>query len=313
MNPTRRSAAGFGKRVTSSLSPFATGASAPASVHPSNVCSAAPVTTETIESVERLQSLRDSWNELLRSSRADNLFLTWEWVYTWWGTLAEKRQLRIVAVRRGSRLIGLAPLALRPAQPGRLQPFRCLEFAGMGIVGTDYLDFIVRRDEEAPALDALAAHLAGQKFMLELKRVKADSMVASGLASRLDHHGWRTATTISEFCPYVRLRDHSWESYLASLGSSHRQNLRRRLRHIEKKHTPVLQEVETEIVRRKCLKRLMILHHKRWDRRRGSEAFNGEGIWRFHEEFSRLSLQRGWLRLFVLWLDNRPAAAIYGF
>ena len=32
----------------------------------------------------------------------------------------------------------------------------------------------------------------------------------------------------------------------------------------------------------------------------------------FHEEFSRLALERGWLRLYVLWLNGRPAAS-YGF
>src|SRR5262249_61566169 len=33
----------------------------------------------------------------------------------------------------------------------------------------------------------------------------------------------------------------------------------------------------------------------------------------FHEEITRVALERGWLRLFVLRLDGRAAAALYGF
>jgi CelD/BcsL family acetyltransferase involved in cellulose biosynthesis len=33
----------------------------------------------------------------------------------------------------------------------------------------------------------------------------------------------------------------------------------------------------------------------------------------FHEEFSALARQRGWLRLYLLRLDGKPVAALYGF
>ena len=31
-----------------------------------------------------LTRLRDEWNDLLRRSRFDTVFLTWEWQSTWW-------------------------------------------------------------------------------------------------------------------------------------------------------------------------------------------------------------------------------------
>jgi CelD/BcsL family acetyltransferase involved in cellulose biosynthesis len=39
----------------------------------------------------------------------------------------------------------------------------------------------------------------------------------------------------------------------------------------------------------------------------------GPGLPAFHDEASRLALERGWLRLFVLWLGDAPAAALYCF
>jgi CelD/BcsL family acetyltransferase involved in cellulose biosynthesis len=45
----------------------------------------------------------------------------------------------------------------------------------------------------------------------------------------------------------------------------------------------------------------------------GSEAFNTSGLVAFHEEFSALARQRGWLRLCLLRVDRKPVAALYGF
>lgn len=51
----------------------------------------------------------------------------------------------------------------------------------------------------------------------------------------------------------------------------------------------------------------------RWQDRGGSNAFHDPRLEAFHEDFSRLALEQGWLRLFVLRLKGVPAAALYGF
>ncbi len=58
----------------------------------------------------------NSW----KTSDSDCVFLTWEWLYTWWKHLAGDRQLSILVVRRGEWLVALAPFCLRPAR--LLQP-----------------------------------------------------------------------------------------------------------------------------------------------------------------------------------------------
>src|ERR1700675_1871813 len=98
-----------------------------------------------IENTSGFDGLRGEWNRLLADSASDGVFLTWEWLRTWWSPLAERRQLRIVAVRRGGERIALAPLAVRPGSLRRLFPFRVFEFLGSGTSGSDYLDLIVRK------------------------------------------------------------------------------------------------------------------------------------------------------------------------
>jgi CelD/BcsL family acetyltransferase involved in cellulose biosynthesis len=56
---------------------------------------------------------------------------------------------------------------------------------------------------------------------------------------------------------------------------------------------------------------LFELHRLRWSERGGADGL--DGLEAFHEVMTRIALERGWLRLFVLSLDGMPAAALYGF
>src|SRR5712692_8540819 len=96
---------------------------------------------QRIEDVEAFRRLRTEWNDLLAASDADCVFLTWEWLFTWWKHFGAGLRLAILAVRDRGELVGIAPLALR-----RRLGFPVLEFLGSGLVGSDYVDVIVRRD-----------------------------------------------------------------------------------------------------------------------------------------------------------------------
>lgn len=272
------------------------------------------LTTDVVRDTAGFQTLRGEWTELIEASACNRLFLTWEWMFTWWKHFSGGRRLHLITVRRDGELAAIAPLALRPWQPRRLLPFPAVEFLGTGSVGSDYLDVVLRRGEEREALQSLADRLAEQQVMLELSQVDGASCHAVELASRLiQQHGWDTYRATTDFCPFIDLSGHSWESYLEGLGSAHRYNFRRRLRNLTKRFDVRLEEVRSEEQRRQALPALIGLHHMRWNGRGGSGALHTPSLVAFHEELSRLALQRGWLRLCVLRLDGKPAASIYGF
>ena len=272
-----------------------------------------PLVIEKIEDLERFAALRGEWADLLRASDAPRLFLTWEWMHTWCRHLLEDRRLHIVAVRCGGELAAIAPLAVRPSRLLRLLPFSALEFLGMGSVGSDYLDVVVRRGFEDEVQALLASYLSEHKFVLELCRVEAAGAQANGLARKLRQRNWHVRVATTDTCPLIDLSRHSWESYLNSLGSTHRYNFRRRLRGLEKQWRVRFEQVATEEQRVDAMRALIALHQKRWHQRGSPGAFHTAGLVAFHEELSRLALQQGWLRLYVLRLDDRPAAALYGF
>ena len=132
------------------------------------------LTVERVSDVDAFEALRQEWDELLAASDSCCVFLTWEWLYTWWKHLAEDRKLCILAVRRGSELMALAPLALRPRSLTRGCPLPVLEFLGSGFVGSDYLDFIVRKGAEDEASQALISHLAKERVPLKWTNLNGD-------------------------------------------------------------------------------------------------------------------------------------------
>lgn len=270
-------------------------------------------TTESVTHLSEFAALADEWNALLEKCPSNSIFLTWEWLFTRWKYLPERRHLHIVTVREQGRLIAVAPLAIRPWQFRRLLPFRTFAFLGMDAVGSDYQDIFIDMAHEAKALSELARYFSEHRLIVEFSRVKRASAQVKGLASPLAQCGWRQFDNAADVCPYIELRGETWVSYLAHLGAEHRYNVNRRLRNLSKQGTVDFIQVQTDAERIDALQLLVALHNLRWRERGGSGAFASQALRDFHDEFSRIALARGWLRLFVLRLDGKPVAVWYGF
>jgi CelD/BcsL family acetyltransferase involved in cellulose biosynthesis len=266
-----------------------------------------------IEDAGRLAALAPEWTDLLRASAADSAFLTFEWASTWWRHFEAGRRLRVITVHVDDELIAIAPLVLCPRRRAPLRVVPALEFLGSAEVGADYLDIIVRRGREADACEALGGALAGTGQMMDLAALLPESYVTAHLQRALARRGWLDALAPADICPFIILAGRTWEDYLSSLGSQHRYNFRRRLRNLSRQFDLRFECIGAEARRGDALAALIRLHNSRWDGRGGSAAFGTPAQVAFHDEVTRLFLARGWLRLYVLWLDGTIAAALYGF
>ena len=125
----------------------------------------ADVTSQAIDSLWGFSALRPEWDSLLRDSASASLFLTWEWLHTWWTHLAGSSQLRMLAVRAGGELIAIAPFQMTS---NGVAHFPCLEMLGTGEAGSDYLDVIIRSGWESESLDAIERFIRSQNTTLRL-------------------------------------------------------------------------------------------------------------------------------------------------
>jgi CelD/BcsL family acetyltransferase involved in cellulose biosynthesis len=274
-----------------------------------HAASAHAIRVEAVDTAWGLTTLRSQWNGLLRASTADGPFLTWEWLHAWWTHLAGAGSLSIIAVRDNDELIAIAPFRV---VPNALRWFSRLEFLGTGHAGSDYLDLIVRAGREEDALSAIARFLETRRMTLRLDRLPEASL-GGRLAERLEAGGWAATTAPDGVCPLIPLAGHTWDSYLATLGSSHRANVRRRLRGIEQQFQTRFELITTDAGRRSALDALTGFHERRFKEEGGSSAFFTPAVRDFQDEATRRALDRGWLRMYVLRLNGEIAAVMYGF
>jgi CelD/BcsL family acetyltransferase involved in cellulose biosynthesis len=267
------------------------------------------ITVACIQDAEALAALRDEWAELLQSSGSCNPFLTWEWLHAWWIHFGNAHGLRLLLVRAGGELIAVAPLYLISSP---LHWFSRLEFMGTGEAGSDYLDLIVRRGREEEAVAALGDFLTSRQLTLRLTHLPPASIGAL-LAKRLAAAGWMSSFTDDGVCPVVDLGGHTFESYLATLGTSHRANIRRRLRALNRRFDVRFDRVTRHEDRQSALAALAVFHKRRYADRGGSTAFTSPAARAFHDDATRLALDGGWLRMYVLTLNGGIAAVMYGF
>lgn len=85
-----------------------------------------------IDSLEGFERLKSVWNDLLARSDFDSIFLTYEWLFTWWKVYGPAHELYILAIRDNDTIIGLAPLM---RTDGRVIRF-------IGTPNADYCDFL---------------------------------------------------------------------------------------------------------------------------------------------------------------------------
>jgi CelD/BcsL family acetyltransferase involved in cellulose biosynthesis len=273
------------------------------------VAARAGIRVKWITDAAAFRALRSEWTRLLRASPANGPFLAWEWLHPWYCHCAEGADLRLLCVHDGDELIAIAPFVLARGRLG--WPSR-LEFLGTGYAGSDYLDVIVRDGRDADALNALSCALEATRLSLRLRHV-SERAVSVQLSEGLANRRWVHATTADGVCPVISLAGHTWDSYLGTLGAAHRANVRRRLRTLDRTFRVRFEQVRSDAARRDALEALVRFHRRRYVARGGSTAFARRDLEAFHEDSTRHALEAGWLRMFVLRLDDAIAAVMYGF
>jgi CelD/BcsL family acetyltransferase involved in cellulose biosynthesis len=109
------------------------------------------------------------------------------------------------------------------------------------------------------------------------------------------------------------LAGHTFDSYLATLGSSHRANVRRRIKGLNQQFDTRFDLVTTDAERRAALSVLAAWSERRWQDSGGSTAFMTPALRAFQDQVTERALEQGWLLMYVLRLNGEAAAVMYGF
>jgi CelD/BcsL family acetyltransferase involved in cellulose biosynthesis len=235
-----------------------------------------------------------------------NAFLTPEWFLAWLRHCGEGWQPHVAVARtpRG-RVQGLLPLVSSKSN-GRRELRVCP-------IGDRFHPVASIRDEEAVATAAAPAVAPGRGLRsLLLENVDAEGEWWRALA-RASPAPLATIERSEATLPFVELAGISWDEYLAGRSRQFRSQLGRKLRSLRKEHDVRFRRTQRPDEVRTDLETLFRLHDARWAERSGRSALADPSIRAFHLEFARAALERGWLRLTVMEVDEVPIAALYGW
>ena len=248
------------------------------------------------EELGELEPLRADWQRL--ADAAGSPFSTFEWAETWWRHYGGDRPLHLVRVSDADSGAAVAILPLYRARP---RP-RMLRFVGHGMA--DQLAPVCAPEHAADAAAALASVLSdgiGRWQVLIADRLPGEG----GWPERI---GGRVLDSTPS--PVLDPGGMGFDDWLKSRSKNFREQVRRRERKLAKAHELTYRLTEDPDRLDADLTTLIELHRARWGGDSRSFEDRREA---FHRDFARAALERGWLRLWTLELDGRPAASWLGY
>jgi CelD/BcsL family acetyltransferase involved in cellulose biosynthesis len=258
--------------------------------------------TEIVESPRRLVELEPEWNDLWDRDPLATPFQAPDWLLPWWSHFGYG-QLQTIAVRNGSRLVGLAPLT-RTRRPGLV----CSRLVTVGAGGSDYLHWLIDPAVGAEARRACLQTLAAEVRpwdVLDLPQwpeTVPDPWAGEPLR-------WSQQAIPQEVCPFVPLpvREEGLEAAIPRRMFDKVRYYRRRMAKAGNCRIEVAGSNQTP----EFLAALFDLHRRRWGARGQPGVFFAPRIRRFHQEATVRMAGRGRLRLYGLRIDGALRAVHY--
>jgi CelD/BcsL family acetyltransferase involved in cellulose biosynthesis len=267
------------------------------------------LTARVRTSWEDVAALGTVWNGLLSRSASDTVFLTWEWVDSWWSAYGQGLRPSVVTFEKDGELVGIAPLCRRPVSRLLALRHETVGFVGDGSADSDYLDCIVARGEEDAVAECLAETLGSvftRRDLARLHEMPASSPNLGPLARALQGRGWSWRAQPVP-CAELRLPG-TWEEYLRTLKPRMRTKVRSLERRLEDTHRVGFEPCAVLEALPETLDSLFSLHQRRWARDGRTGVFASQAKRRFYAELAPRFLERGWLRLSTLEVDGRRVA-----
>ena len=291
---------------------------------------------EVITEEERFDAIEPLWNPLLDRSAARTLFLTHEWMRTWWRFYGAGRELCILLFSDGDEPVGIAPLCrdrkgfrqveleitgsdrmLLPGGRRKDGPFSLNElgFLGSGPICSDFLDVFCLPGYEDAVADRLIDYslsTLGDWHVLTLTEIPGHSPVLRRLRERCDGTG--RFRLVHRYPSLSAALPASYDAYLETLTRKSRYNARKKIREIQARHREVRYELHQDpATLGEAMDHFIRLHQQRWNDDGLPGVFVRPEFIGFHQAMAAIGLARGWLRLGFLVIDGDRAFSLYGY
>jgi CelD/BcsL family acetyltransferase involved in cellulose biosynthesis len=273
------------------------------------------VTLSILKEESDFKKLKDVWNNFLIKAGHHNIFLTWEWLYSWWEVYKKNKQLNILIIKVGDEIKGIAPFYVGKKRFMGLS-YNILRFLGDQEVCSEYLDLIMNNTINVTVLKEIYNFLSNDScwdcihFVDFNQKSKLIGLLES-LSNLKKCKMHQTTTTLNHYIILPK----SWEEYLSMISNHFRKKFKKNFKRLNQDFTVKFEDVtqNKNFDPYHSMKLMMEIHEQRWKSKRKYGVFKRKKFSQFHILVSERLLQRNLLRLFFLFLNDHPVAVRYGF
>ena len=264
-----------------------------------------------IKDWNEIQQLAPEWNCLLARTRSNSVFLSWEWMASWWPVFGDRFELRLLTWRdQDQKLIGIAPLMIGKERLFR-RDFRALMIIGQkGDTLAECLDFFVDEAAEVTVindfLDYITGPMRSEWDVLFFERVLETSPMFNILRKYFPD-GIADGELKS---PFLTLKS-SWNDLIGGKSRNFRNQWNNSWNRLMKQGDVKFLFAGTDVPLDVAMGEVARLHRQRW----GSESasFKTDKYLRFHNDLAKRFQENGWLCLMLVAVNGEHIAARYDF
>ncbi len=276
---------------------------------------------EIVTDKQVFAQLGDEWAALNDAFKKGTVFISWDWLYTWWDVFQDdgKRSLFILVCRnQQNQLLGIAPLQI-VNNPKRFFPCnRQIMFLGTGETGDasifgEYMDLLIKPGYESQVCQAFSDCLMQQQALWD--GAKFQQLLANTHLSRLfEKQTTQIKQSITEngFRTYIELPE-SYTDFLMGLRKKMRNNITRSFKRLQNEKNISIQSINDGLDPDYCMTTLAALNRNRRKNHQNDSVFNSQRFELFHRKLIKRLLPQHKVQLRILYFDDEPVAAIYGF
>ncbi len=254
---------------------------------------------------DQFTGLREQWNQLLSKSDDNNVFLTWEWLSTWWRHFGKERKLRILLAHEGEEIVAAAPLMLSRYN---LLGFKLKKLEFLGAEHTDYRNFILTRHKRE-CMRRFLNHIRNLDWdFLEFRDIPEIREPATSLRQLFGRQLLENER-VSSTCYYIPLCS-SVDTFSKQINGDMRRSMRRRMKRLQEVHTVTFERQDNVDSIGHGIKTFVELHQKKWTAK-GCEGSFGEDpqFADFLLEACKLLAEKHWVNLSLMKADYTPISA----
>lgn len=267
-------------------------------------------------SEEDFSKIKDEWNSLLERSVNNEIFLTWEWIYSWWINFKspQKKLLILIGRDKNAKLIGIAPFYKEEIISLKVFKKRVIRFSSSIEVYPDHLDLICEKGFEKTFSRAVFEYIIKKEkdwHEIKLEGIEECSIIKRFILEEINKLNNFIIETFPESeCPYLKIEG-SFGDYLNSFPRKKRYNIQREKKILLEKENIIFQFANNNNELQKYFDKLVSLHKERAQKKKIKSNFLDSNSLKFHKDLITHLSERGKATISILSKGDNLYASCY--